>query len=355
MTIYIITFNNTTNVGASLQEYALYKYLCNKGHDVFIIDYLPDKLKREISFTHRFCCSLSLSNLCRALLLTPIDMIKNYKFWTFTRNIRKTPRCHSVHDIQNLTQPDLFICGSDQIWNPDIAGYDEGFFLHFLSNTKKASYSASIGKNVLNTKEKNAILKLTEYIDYISVREKEALFMLPELKAKGAIQTLDPVFLLPTKFYEEIAVKPTVKNYILVYEAEMNKLCGDIAKVIADRFSLKTVQIERINNRYRLDKVMPCVSPAEFIGLVAHADFIVTNSFHGIALSIILKKDFYYIPLAEKKDRVSNLLEIGGLQNRLVQSNNDISYDTINYQQVTAKFSNMLKQSQEYLNHITST
>lgn len=355
MIIYTITFSNTTNVGASLQEYALYKYLCDMGHDVMVVDYLPDKLKNGISFTHRFRDAHSLNDFCRAILITPIDMLKQYKFWRFSFNMKKTRRCYSSYDIQNLPQPDLFICGSDQIWNPDIVGYDKGFFLQFPSTAKKAAYSASIGKNTLSEQETQSLLSLTNDLEHISVREKEILSIMPELKGRGAIHTLDPVFLLSAKCYEKIAVKPSVNNYILVYETEMNKQCGDVAKTIANKFSMKTIQMERVNNRYQLDKVIPYVSPAEFVGLVEHAKYIVTNSFHGIALSIIFKKEFYYIPLVEKKSRVDNLLEIGCLRNRAINSIDDISYKPIDYKNVTANFDKLLQQSKEYLDYIIRT
>lgn len=39
----IITYTRTKNYGGILQAYGLYSYLCEIGHDVFFIDYIPER------------------------------------------------------------------------------------------------------------------------------------------------------------------------------------------------------------------------------------------------------------------------------------------------------------------------
>lgn len=348
MKIYTITFSCTTNVGAALQEFALFSYLKNLGPDVKVVDYRPKVLTKNTQLSNRFKHITTIPALVRALGLLWLDIICKIKFHNFTlKNIATTTRCYTANDIEQLPQPDLYICGSDQIWNPEITNYDNGFFLQFDTTALKSYYAASIGKDSLSEAEVKNIIKRVSLINLISIREDVIKKILPDLT--NAVSVLDPVFLLNKESYIKIESLPRYKNYILVYEAEINKNCADIAKHLSLKYNLKTIQIKRINNRYKLDKVIATVSPTEFIGLIHHANIVVTNSFHGVALSIILEKSFYYVALKERSERVKNLLNIGNICHREVNSIQDLNYIDIDYSIVNKNLEKSIDQSKQFI------
>ena len=335
MKINIITFNYALNVGASLQEYALYTYLKNLGHDVKVVDYRPEYLIKKRP---------------KNKLLYLLFLLNRGGFNRFQKRIEKTRVCKNIQDLETLSDPDVFICGSDQIWNPEITQYDRAFFLDFNTKAKKIAYAGSVGKDILNEYEKKQIIDLTNNLQEISIREEELLAQIPEFKERSVTVVSDPVFLLKKDEYEKIAYDTHLKKYVLIYEAERNPKCAELAKIIAEKKKLQTIQINRINNRYQVDKLIPCVCPERFLGLIKSADYVVTNSFHGVALSIIMEKQFLYIPLKERASRVNTLLNKCGLKNRT--NIDECINQNINYTEINKKVDFYKESSEQFIKKV---
>lgn len=354
MKINTITFCNTTNVGAALQEYALQKYLQLKGHEVKVVNYIPDIMKRRNSGWSVILSSIGTRQLLKGLMLLPVNIYKKVKYIQFSKKfIVLTEICKVAGDIEKIEQPDLYIVGSDQVWNDELTGWEAGYFLRFNTIARKAAYAASAGKDELSTafmeKLKTNIWDFSE----ISVREEGLQKAFAAIGISCVKQVLDPVFLLPREHYESILIKPKVKNYILLYEAEVNENCMLVARSLAVSRNLKIVQINRINNRYKVDRVYPCVSPTEFLGLVKYADYIVTNSFHAVAISLIMEKQFWVIKLEKLFSRLESILKIAGIENRIVSDSKPDFTDIINYTTINENLMSKKKESMEFLDRLT--
>ena len=356
MKIYTLTFSCTTNVGAALQEYALYKYLKNKEHKVSVINYYPIVLKNRLSSWSKFSNSSSISDVAKQCILLPIDLYSKYKFYKFSKKyIELTKRCNDISDIEELSQPDVYIAGSDQIWNLQIVGNDKGFFLDLRTDARKISYAGSIGKDDIDKKEQTQISKLIGKLDAVSVREYELQQILINNGIVSTKLVLDPVFLLSKEDYVKIAKKQKYKNYILVYETETNEIFSNLARKIAKKKNLEIIQIYKINNVYKFNKVLPCISPDEFLGLVLNADYILTNSFHGTALSIVLQKQFYVVKLKSLFSRIDTLLKAANLEDRIITENvTNIRFDDfIDYNRVKTELNPLIQESKKYLDKNT--
>ena len=353
MRIYTVTFVNTTNIGAALQEYALQKYLEKQGHEVQVVQYLPKVMAKRQSIMNVFRGVKSLKEFIIKIGVGYLILIRKYKYYRFSRKyINLTRKCKSVVDMKKLAHPDIYIAGSDQIWNNELTKWDDGFFLNFLTEAKKIAYAASAGHDNFSNEFSKVIIEKTKSLDAISVREKELQSLFFKLGRSDVQFVLDPVFLLDEEEYDHMAKMPKYRNYVLIYEAEKNSLCAEIAKKIAKQKNLSVIQINRINNRCNVDHVVPCVSPTEFIGLVKHANMVVSNSFHAIAISIIMKKQFWTVKLSKLSSRIDGLLESIGLQDRIVTNSNVKTEYEIDYKKIyEEKLNERISESKKFLNN----
>jgi hypothetical protein len=354
MKIDTITFCNTTNVGAALQEYALQKYLQLKGHEVKVVNYIPDIMTRRNSVWSVVLDSKSVHQFMKGLILLPVNVYRKAKYVIFSkRYINLTTICRETDDIKKMEQPDLFIVGSDQVWNDELTDWRGGYFLQFNTTARKAAYAASVGKDEISSDFMHQLrIKIQDFCG-ISVREKNLQEAFTAIEMPYVEQVLDPVFLLPKEHYESILKKPKIVHYVLLYEAEINENCILAARNIAAHYDLKIVQLNRINNRYKVDQLYPCVSPTEFLGLVKYADYIVTNSFHAVAISLIMEKQFWVIKLKKLFSRLESILKIADIENRVITDHKMDFADTINYAAVNNNLIKWKRQSMEFLDSLT--
>ena len=227
--------------------------------------------------------------------------------------------------------------GSDQVWNPVASSSIEPYFLTFApTEKKKISYASSFGVNFIDERIKK---KMGEWLsDYtsIAVRENSGISLIKLLSGKEASWVIDPTLLLTKKEWQAVSVDyPHMpQRYVIVY---------DLAESIAiDKLALKigqerNIPVYRICKRaYGMKKKVGIVNildagPAEFLSLIAHAEYVVTNSFHGTAFSINFETPFFTVLSNQKKNnsRMESLLGLVNLKNRIILENKLIeSIDT---------------------------
>lgn len=361
MKICTITFHKVCNNGAVLQAYALMKHLMHEGHEVEIIDYQPIEVQKPYKiFFHKHNDTKNIFKIIARETISPIFRLKSrYNFIKFEKKYLKlTDKVYKDIDElkSNYPNADMYICGSDQIWNDEITGgIDEGYFLQFGSeNIEKISYAASCGKKIHGENAEKMISYLKSF-DGVSIREKETLSFFEKNNIETKV-VLDPVFLLSKNQWQEVGKKRLVKDkYLLIYA-----LCpGDelyiSAKKIAKERKLKIVEISnKITNNKNADINFSFTGPEEFISLFVHSDFIVTNSFHGTAFSLILEKQFFSFPhklIKERNVRVLNLLNTFELIDRFIDYGKIIDKETslIQYKEVSKKFNVKVEESKNYL------
>ena len=158
MKIGIITVHNGQNYGASLQAYALVKKLRNMGFDAYLVDYRTKKIEERLSSYRRKEKYNSFSNIlknlrseCSELLFDTSEYLKlvTERFEEFHQLILdvNSGEYHACDEMRILNKEyDAFICGSDQIWNPNITDLDDSFFLRFADeSSKRVAYAPSLG------------------------------------------------------------------------------------------------------------------------------------------------------------------------------------------------------------------
>lgn len=347
---YILTFHRPSNHGAVLQAYALSTYLSGSGSDVQIVDYDPATLR----YTYHSTLDLSgsLVELPKKTMLFILHRIRKYRFNQFiTQYLRLTQHCGTCEEVIALPPADNFVVGSDQVWNLQISGGDKTFFLPFTFKGKKVAYSASSGSEQILEPYWLEILPFLKDFGGISVREDTLCQVMRKNGIANCQHTLDPVFLLEAEDYRKIAIPSKYRHpYILIYEMDFDARLAEIAKHLAKRYGLHIVQINRVNNRYGVDKLYPCSGPREFLGLIDGAEFIVSNSFHGIAFSIVYRKQFFASYPLSYKSRIASLLTRLHLTDRAIDSAETVNrMSDINYQSHIPVLTSAISESKQFL------
>lgn len=181
MKVGVVTLHRVFNYGSALQAFATQIILEKLGCDVEIIDYITEvrTMKRILSYCHeKYRYSVLKRNLYILSRLGP-NILKYLSFNSFVKKHLKLSKrkYYTIHDLRKFPpQKDVYITGSDQVWNSDYNEMiDKGFFLDFgPKNIKRISYAASFGKDSLDDNEKMLIFDLLKNYNHISVREKQA-------------------------------------------------------------------------------------------------------------------------------------------------------------------------------------
>jgi hypothetical protein len=235
---------------------------------------------------------------------------------------------------------DIFICGSDQIWNPNITSLDPAYFLSFVpTDKKKIAYAASFGISDMPRGYQKILKKLLEGIEYISVREKEGKQIIKSLTGRDVDVVLDTTLLLNEEEWgviSEPCPSREEKRYVLCYYVQNNKRLDDISIKCSKAMGIPRVVINA-SNKDRFNGAIPvfAVGPSEFVKLFKDASFVVTNSFHGITFSINFKKPFFLDLLngeaVSRNSRLINILEDLNLSTRLIGNLASINGKSMDY------------------------
>ena len=361
MKVGILTFHGANNYGAVLQAYALAERLKENGIDARIVDYRSKVFDKYKAFrTHLYKKAPYM--LFVDLLKFPAKQKRNRNFDSF-RN-RYLPVSQEAYykesDFSGLTdQYDFFICGSDQIWNPELTkGSDPIYFLDFVTDThKKISYAPSVALNRLTEFQ---IAKMANYLSAfsaLSIREQEAIDILQPYCEKSIMKVCDPVFLPNIRCYDRICSdKFKGGNYAFLYIVGS---AGRFKNVIS--YAEKTAKKKGLDLYYLIDgdktlchitgkNVFGC-SPDDFLSLIRNAGCVISNSFHATAFSILFSKQFVTFLKEGTGSRMSGLLSEFHLQDRILNSNNLVDpFETqIDYSQLQQTLREFRKSSDGYL------
>lgn len=363
MIIRTITCHNVYNYGASLQAYALMSYLESLGHDVRVIDYMPPYIRKNLSLWAigtKWNRNLLIKFAFYAYVV-PIRLLQHktrQKFAIYNRKYLKlTKRYNSIEDlISDPPEADVFFCGSDQIWNTQIDnGLDAAFYCGFAKKKSiRASYAASFSISALPDMDKPFVREQLQNMDFISVREKSGLDILRDLGIENGVLVLDPVFLKPKEDWLRMCYKPKYKSYILVYDQENSTTLKEIAQRISQAEGKPIVAFKDLYPRVYADYQEKYADPIDFISLIAYADTIITNSFHCMAFSLIMNKNFYVVPRTHQKvnSRMKDLLDYLQIADHIVSDvKNMKESQDINYTNVDFLIDLLRKKSENYINH----
>ena len=351
MRIKNITCHNVYNYGASLQAYALQHYLESLGNDVEIIDFQPYFHQDRYNLMHvdknRKLYKLSkIIPLSKYVIFPYINrgMRKTWgrkkSFDRFTKEyMHLTQRYESSDELkQNPPVADIYVAGSDQIWNTDCPnGHTPGYYLDF-GTAKKISYAASFAVSKVADEWKPFVKQQLSHFDHISVREKTGLKILEDLGIKGGELVVDPVFLLTESEWSKLA--GGAKNYgledgkyILIYDFLNDDRIAAFAHKLSKELGLPTIGLNDYNVLPYVDRNIKDAGPLEFLSLIKHAAVVVSSSFHATVFSLIFQKSFYVFPLknTDNSSRMIDLLQPLNISSRFMPTDvlPDIEYGDI--------------------------
>ena len=369
MNICTITCQNADNHGARLQAYALAEYLRQQGHTVRVIDYRPDYM--TFRGTMWFWPGKSLKGWAKLLLQAGDrrrDLQRHRAFVEFSeRYIPLTPTIYnSAADLQaDAPEADLYICGSDQIWNTTFRnGTDPAYYLDFgTPATRRISYAASFATDSLREGTTDFVKSHLQNLNSISVRERSGLDILNGLGLNGT-QVMDPVFLLPASHWEQIADEwynnalpkekrsmPQGEQYILVQDFMRDDAIRRTAQRIARLTGWRIWQVSPYRLGYA-DRSFRTAGPEQFLWLIRNARCVVSNSFHVTAFSLIFGRDAFVVNRSDGlNNRMADILGRLSLKSRLVngETPDNVLTAAIDYTRVTPLLQKYTQQSREWL------
>lgn len=312
------------NYGAFLQAYGLQKYLESMDFDARVLDY--------DYFKDHAVLGISLSRLRQ-----PVHFAKAVLYRALRQSVSKQrdeilERCASerLHQTKYYKTykavkadppvDDIYITGSDQVWNPTIS--EQGFasrLLEFAPQKENVicSYAASVGVPGFSNEVKASVRENLKRFDCISVREPASEKVIQDLTDKQIVLHKDPALILNAAEWGKFAVKiETDQPYIFLYLAQRDPELIKYATEMAARMNMRIVDCHGSVNY----TVANCVngsrvlSPMEFVGGIQNAAYVVTNSFHCLVFSIHFKKKAYVRMPEKGAGRLSELIANMSLQ-----------------------------------------
>lgn len=353
----IFTFHRALNYGAVLQTFALSKVVNSLGVDCKVIDYRSEPLESSYK-VFNFKRDNPISAIAKGILKGRIILKKKKGFENFVaKNIPVTENPYSLSQLEKLnSEYDFFITGSDQVWSPSCVGFDEAYFLTFADNSKKNSYAASIGCKKIPIEKTDAYVKRLKDYKNISVREQNAAELLRGVGIDLPMEkNIDPTLLLSSDKYAEIIAEPSEKKYVLVFSVNMPVNLLNFAKKLGVEKGLEVIYInDKPIMRVKGITYKTGASPEQFLGYIKNAEYVVTNSFHGTAFSVIFHKKFFveYQTHAGRNGRAEELLERLGIKNHEIKSDELIPEAPVNWENVEREIAAEREKSVEYLKKV---
>lgn len=301
--IGIITFHWATNYGAVLQAYALQTFLKEEGYETEIVNYVPWSTKIiQLMQVVKKGKYVDLKKEKELEIFRKKHMKRSIKFYT-EKQLKKVAMRYTT-----------IVCGSDQIWNESFTLHGEfrttlAYFASFVcENTKRISYAASFGDKDASQKYLEIVKPEIKKFSAISVRENSGQEMVLKFGLSSEV-VCDPTLLLTKNDYLRLIHGVDKKSsnvfaYILHDHIESKKIAEYVMKLKARETASDRIDDGLIGWLYQINT----------------AEIVVTNSFHGVMLSIILNKPFIAILIdgSGMNDRIITILQYLGLENRMI-------------------------------------
>lgn len=376
--IGIVTPFKVPNYGTKLQAYAISNYITSiSAESVEIINYNPSRDKRFITLIRKiFSVKLNVARLRKLLNKRKIEsfvdssMLKkrNMSINAFDKLYVLSKPISSFAGLQQASKEyGCLICGSDQIWLPGNLR-DKYYTLEFNSDSevKKGSYAASLGVEKIDEKYKNAYKVFLSKLDFISVRESVGKALLENICSNKSISWVcDPTFLLSKDQWLSLEQKPEIidnigAKYIFCYFLGTDETPRKTVYEYAKKNGFKILSVANFKGFCKADVTMTDVqlydlTVNEFLYLINHAELVCTDSMHATIFSIIFENNFATFERFNKKDtdsrnsRIYSLLNIMGLESRLVESDASVPGGGIDYNVVRSRKNAYIEKSKIFI------
>lgn len=340
----ILTTFRQPNWGSVLQAYALQQVINDLGYDSELIDYkYPNKFhwKRGKKWGKPAPKTLrnTLKELKDKILIflglrsAPMMDLLN----SFIDREMKVSKPILSYDELHANPPiyDIYVSGSDQIWNPNTMLGDLSYMFDFAPlNSKKISYASSFSCKSIPSKLKKQYEESLSDFCALSVRENNGKDIIKELLGRDAKVVLDPTLLITRVYWNAIADKASnvklpkqyILCYMLSYTFEVDKPMGQLLQLVQDKCKMPVIALNKIPNSFHGDIVNLPKSYnrgiEEFLYLIKESSIIVSSSFHGTAFALNFGKPLVAMGARNEDDRVLSLLSNMNMTRHFVYSDN---------------------------------
>ena len=335
MKVAVITRHSIFNYGSLLQTIATEASIEELGYECEIIDYqrsdedyhkIADVLVKKTKWNKNWV----LRVIYKSIQYPKFRMMGKHFEKLRDGAIKTTKVYHSLNELkQDKPIADIYMTGSDQVWGPigDDA-YDPAYFLDFTGPEDICvSYAASFGKtNFTKSILRDFQNQLKKY-DALTVREKSAVDIIKKLGIQNVVQVLDPTLLHDSNYWSKMIQDEMPRDYILIYQLHNNAKMMEYAYNLAKKTGLQLITMsstaQHLAHRGSVHVFVPTLS--EWLGYIKNARFMITDSFHGTAFAINFNTQFVDILPIGTATRNQSILELTGLQNRVVTDYQDLS------------------------------
>lgn len=314
--IVLVTWIGGGNFGTALQSFALHRKLELLGYKVSFLLNIPKRytFKNKIKYLLQLI-GIDLKKVKKLLFPTHLSAKKQKLADFVSKNYNL---CKSINDKRQLKKliadTDVFITGSDQIWNT-VYKFNLFCFLDFAGDAKRIAYASSIGLKDFPEEHKPEVKRMLSKFSHIGLREETAVQIVSKLLNRNDIlQVLDPTFLLDSNDWKDIGNEANIEiklpqTYILCYLIGNNDWYKEQVKDVIARTGINNVIIipSEENASFSIEGVVSynAAGPLEFIKLIQKASFVCTDSFHATAISINMNVDFVEFIRFKDSDKAS--------------------------------------------------
>lgn len=323
--VNLLTIHWGRSYGAVMQTYATSKLLEKNGHEVTVINNIHPKEKQ---FYKRF----------RSLYYLFLD----FQFYCFKHRFfpKLTRKMYGLIPSE-LPSSDYIVIGSDQVWNRSITSpMDLAYYVDFNENVKKVSLASSFGKVDWNQDSEytQTVKKYLDKFNAISVREHSGQEILNDVFGLESTVLIDPT--LAYADFEDLVLNKRKKEQIFTFLFGGNKQeTKDIVKALSNDLKLPIFKHSKLS--FYLNN-----GPRRWLTNIRNSSYVITDSFHGLAFSIIFKKEVFVLCADKTKfTRLESLLNLLGLNHRFIESVDDYNKrkeqltSTIDYEKVYSTLS----------------
>lgn len=340
MKIGLLTYHFSDNYGALFQAYSLRKWLHDRGVEAEFVNYHPTYVEEGGPLDRPWKPALWRKNatilyMKQAHLRRRLfgDRVQKARFDMFRREVLGVsgPRLLREDDLApEMARYDLLLCGSDQIWNPSIQrGLDPVYFLNIpgSDHIRKVAYAPSFGRTEIEPIYYTQLNRLISGLHGISVREATGLNIMETagITRDRALVVPDPTILLDgfdALLDSGPEAQAVPEDSVFCYALRTDETIREVAEEAARLTGGPLRSPRSMHQRWRDIGEGIAPGPVEWLQRLARARMVVSNSFHGVALSVVLNRPFIAVGLpgnrAGMNARVQNLLTIAGLTDRIL-------------------------------------
>lgn len=365
MKIGILTLPFNNNYGGFLQAYALMTVLKHLKHEPTLLYRRPNRYEPSYAFKIKFFLKNIISSIIdrkKYPFIWRQEVYYKYRGKNMHTFLNKyiIPRTEPLYSSEELklvckNKFDAIIVGSDQVWRPDYVDEILDYFLEFAVefDVKRIAYAASFGtaENKFSDVQSVRCGDLLSMFDAISVRENSGIDLINKKSwnVKTVACVLDPTMLLPIDIYENIIKGVETADgglFCYVLDSNVNSLLA-----INNLSRILKLRVNKISDIQRGRSVLPSVE--EWLSNIYNADYVITDSFHGMIFSIIFNKEFAVFVNQERgADRFYSILSKLDLNNRIINSADNISClasNKIDWEMVNQKINYLRDKSIHFL------